>query len=190
MNSPLRLSRKQVRTFSAHHMLLGAAHRAVEAAKASEVLRKNNCLVAITFAALSIEAMANVIGDRVLQDWKDLESASPTAKIRVIAEHLKISFERSNEPWATVLWLAQFRNRIAHPKPEQITVESKVTQEELDQSLWEYPPSRLEREITLGNAKRAVSGAYKLKEVLCEPMSHEQRFGVIEEMWSDNASAE
>ena len=171
-------------------MLLGAAFRAVESAKAVKVLRTNNCLIAITFSALSIEAMANAIGDRVIQDWKDLESSSPTAKIRIIAEHLKIPFVRSDEPWSTVIWLAQFRNRIAHPKPEQISVESKVTQREFDQSLFEYPRSKLEREITLGNATRAVEAAYKLVDVLCETMSPEQRFGIIAEMWSDHASAE
>ena len=52
--------------------------------------------------------------------------------------------------WSAITQLAQFRNDIAHPKPE-LVVEVKVLPEVvLEKTLLDSPKSELERQITVG----------------------------------------
>jgi len=72
------------RNFSAHHMLLGAARMAMEDSNKQRPGWFYSDLIAITFSALSIEALCNAFGNRFVPDWKDFESSSPIAKLRII----------------------------------------------------------------------------------------------------------
>jgi hypothetical protein len=189
MNLSPRLVRTKKRVFSAHHMLLNAANLHLEAARSSELSRFNNTLAAMTLAALSIEALANSIGDRVVPDWRDFEALSPQGKIRLLSERLAVEFDKQQEPWATIHWLGVFRNRIAHAKPEEITDVESVTQEQVDREMFAVPHSKLERDITLGNAIRAVEAVYELKSCLCAKLTIEQAFGIEVDMWSVGTEA-
>ena len=169
-------------------MLMNAAYLHLEAASSSELSRFNNALAALTLAALAIEALANSIGDRIVQDWKDFETLSPLGKIRFLSERLAVQFDKQQEPWATIHWLGVFRNRIAHAKPEEILDVQSVTQEQVDRDLFSVPHSKLERDITLGNAVRAVDAVYEVKRRLCEKLTDEQAFGIAADMWSDGTA--
>lgn len=184
MNKPRKLRRTQERHFSAHHMLLNAARLALEAAEAKQPGWFNEALAAITFSALTIEAMGNAFGDRIVPDWKDFESASPYAKLRLLAERLGMPYDKTSEPWATLWWLSKFRNGISHPKPEFLVEEKVIDEAEHDRHRFEAPESKLEREITIPNARRAVKALEEVKLKLCEKLDPEDRFSLFSDGWS------
>jgi len=53
----------------------------------------------------------------------------------------------------------------------------------LARTAFEPPLSRLEREITLGNAKRTHAAVERLKHMLAEALPEEARFGIDADMW-------
>lgn len=169
MNSvPAKFKRVQERHYSAHHDLIRIAKLQLSIAEAQEPGWFNNAFIAITFSALAIEALSNAVGDRVVPEWKDFESASPTAKIRLLAERLDVSYSSDTEPWQTIRWLGKFRNLVAHPKPQVVVKESLVTASEAHERPHGPPDSKLEQQVTIGNARQAVAALEKAKLALCE----------------------
>lgn len=183
MKKEPRYVQTQQRIFSAHHMLMNAAFQHLETAQTTEVSRFNNALSALTLSALAIEALVNSIGDRLVPDWKDFESLNPTAKMRLLSERLSIEFNKDVEPWSTIQWLGKFRNRVAHPKPEEVHNVNAMTKEDVNSTILSVPHSKLERDITLANARRAVDGVYTAKNLICDKLTPEQSFGIVEDIW-------
>jgi hypothetical protein len=179
-----RLKQTQEREYFAHHMLLQVATLELEAARASEHGRFNHCLVALTLSALAIEALANAVGSRAVDDWADFESASPYAKLRLLAERLGVAYHSAKEPWTTLRYLTRFRNAIAHAKPERILEEKVMHEAEYNAQLFRTPPSKVEREVTLGNASRCLNAVQSLKGLLTDAVPVERRFGLYGDMWS------
>ena len=183
-----KLLRKKEKPFSAHHMLLGAARAALEDAESKRRGWFYAELMAMTMASLAIEAMSNAIGDRVIENWKDFESSSPVAKLRIICQKLDVPFDERVEPWASVRWLTKFRNEIAHAKPELVKETYVWTREEYEKREKEGPKSKLEKKITLGTARRAVREMRKVKDILCDAVPEDERYGLFSEMWSGSAT--
>lgn len=186
MSDKLKVTR--TRTFSAHHMLIGAARAAAEDAEAKRPGWSYSELTAITLCGLAIEAICNAIGERTISDWKDFESAGPNAKLRLLCERLKVKYDRHAEPWSSARWLCKQRNAIAHAKPQLVEEEHIWTREEYDKQRTDSPISDLEREITLGNAKRALRTAEDVLGQLCEAIPAEERFGLFSDSWEGSAS--
>jgi hypothetical protein len=186
MNTSSKLySRVSERHYSAHHALLEAASRQLEITSKQQPGWFYNALIAITFSALALEALSNAVGDRLIADWKDdFESCSPAAKTRLLTDKLGIAFEKKNEPWHTINWLGKFRNQIAHPKPEMLRTEEVIGQAKHSLLETDAPESRLEREVTLVNAKRAVAAVRELKAKFCEKIPIEQLEGIATDGWS------
>jgi len=184
MNRPVKFKRTQERHFSAHHMLIEAARVASVRASKAEGGWLYDALAAITFSALAVEALCNSFGVRVFEDWEDFESFSPNAKLRLLATKLSIEYLKTDEPWTTVRWLAKFRNRVAHAKPEFVKEEFLLTQAELDKRMFDKPESKLERDITIANATRAVEGAESLKQLLFSRIPPEEAFALFADGWS------
>jgi hypothetical protein len=182
MNSTFKRTRE--RQYSAHHTLMHIASLSLERADRKEPGWFNEAMVAITFSALAMEAMANAIGDRVVPDWKDFESATPNAKLRLLAERLGASYDRHLEPWSTLRWLGKLRNQIAHPKSEHIVDESIISERERDDRYVDPPESKIEREITIENARRAVKALYDVKWHLCDRIAPERSFGLGTDGWT------
>jgi hypothetical protein len=180
---------KRRREFSAHHILIGAARAAVEDAEKQIPGWFYNELTAITMSALSIEALCNSIGKRIIEGWQDYESASPIAKLRILCQCLDISYNQNKEPWATLKWLCKFRNAIAHAKPELIDEEHIWTREEYDNRQKDYPKSKLEKDVTLGNAKKALSAVEQIKDILCKKIPAEDSFGLYCDSWEGSAKS-
>lgn len=142
-------------------------------------------LIAMTFAALSIEALCNSIGDRIIEDWdKDFESASPNAKLRILAKRLDIRYDKDKDPWVGARELAKFRNLVAHAKPQLVIEEKEMNQEQYDRRLFEVPQSKLERLVTAANADRAVRTVEQLKDLLIKKLEPEQKLGLSVDGWS------
>lgn len=169
-------------------MLLGAARMALQDAADKRPGYFYHQLIVITFAGLAIEAICNAFGEHYVPDWKDFESSSPTAKLRVICDHFAIDYSRNDEPWSTAVWLANTRNKIAHAKPEFVSENYIWFREEYDARQTEEPKSKLERQITLGKAKKAYESAYKIKELFSECIPVGDRHGLQNEGWSGSAT--
>ncbi len=184
MNQSRPLKRVQEREFSAHHMLLQVARGSLEAAAINREAAFDHALVAITFSALSVEALCNAVGEKVVSDWDDFESLRPMSKLRLLAAQLNIEFLREKQPWTTLHWLSKFRNNIAHPKPEKITKTSFISEAQHDARLFEKPISRVEKEVTFGNARRAVEAVERLKEILVKNVPPEKALGLFTDGWS------
>jgi hypothetical protein len=186
MNDKLRVTRK--RSFSAHHMLIGAARMAAEDAEAKRPGWSYSQLTTITLCGLAIEAICNAVGERIVGDWKDFESANPGAKLRLLCEHLRIPFDKGQEPWSTIRWLLKQRNAIAHAKPQLLTEEHVWSRDEFDRRRKECPLSDLERELSLGNAKRSLTATEEVLLRLTEAIPVEDRFGLYSDGWEGSAS--
>jgi hypothetical protein len=79
------------------------------------------------------------------------------AKLRTVAVQLDIeNVDFDQEPWSGALWLMSFRNKVAHAKPERLKPTMVMTEEEVRKSEFDFPRSKLELEISLANARRAV----------------------------------
>jgi len=184
MKAPARNFRRvQERHFSAHHALLRVARHEIERAKRKELGWFDSTFVVLTFSALAIEAITNAVGERVVTDWKDFESASPSAKVRLLADRLGIEYSPTGDPWETIRWLGKFRNSVAHAKPERVVHDQRITAKEANQRSTDPPKSKLERDVTLANATRALDAVNLLMAMYCEKVSDEDRVGLNADGW-------
>jgi hypothetical protein len=187
MNDKVKVKRE--RRFSAHHMLIREAKAAIAVAEAKEPGWSDRPGTAIILCAHAIEAICNAVGDRVVSDWKDFERISPKAKVRLLCEHLKIPYDKEQEPWSTVRWLLDRRNDIAHPQPQRVEKEQVWPRDEYDSRLGEEPLSKLEEVLTLDNAKRALNATEDMKTRFAEAVPLEDRSGLDHDAWMGSARA-
>ena len=188
MNKPQLFRKTEERTFFAHHMLLHAASLAIADAEATEVGRFNKCLSAMVMTALAVEALANAVGTKVVEDWLTFERLRPNEKIDMLVEKLSVHRDAGKEPWTTLRYLSGFRNDIAHPKPEDVVRERLLPEAGLTKTTFDTPLSALEREITLGNAKRTYAAVQALKGLLTDALPPDARFGIYADMWHGSTS--
>jgi hypothetical protein len=172
-------------------MLIRAAELALERARLRQPGWLYDELATMTFAALAIEALCNSVGAQVVPDWTpDFESASPNAKLRVIAENLGIAYAKDKEPWSGARELVKFRNRVAHAHPQLVVEDREVTQQEFDSQLLEAPKSNLEKMISAQSAERALRTVESIRELLLAKLTREQREGISRDQWTDSATVE
>jgi len=183
MNQPALFRKTEKRTFFAHHMLLRVAALEIAEAESSELERFNKCLTAMVMSALAIEALANAVGSRVVADWAVFEQLRPHEKLEALINQLGIARDPTAEPWTTVQFLGGFRNDIAHPKPEEVTSVHVLPQAGLEKTAFDTPLSKLEHEISLGNAKRSFAAVHALKGLLADALPQGARFGIYSDMW-------
>ncbi|GGH52750.1 hypothetical protein GCM10010975_07650 [Comamonas phosphati] len=188
MNKPQLFRKVEERTFFAHHMLLHAAELEIEEAEATERGRFNKCLAAMVMTALAVEGLVNAVGFRVATDYPAFERLRPHEKIAFLAEKLQITRDEAKEPWMTLQFLGGFRNDVAHPKPEPLVRERVLPEVGLTKTAFDIPLSALEREITVGNAKRVYTAVRKLKDLLTDAMTEDARFGIHADMWHGSTS--
>lgn len=182
------LKRTQERHFSAHNTLLHIAQLELEMTTPGNVGEFNHAFTAITFSALAIEALANAVGDRVIPEWKDFESANPYAKARLLAERLGVQYDKQQQPWPDIKWLCRFRNNIAHAKPELVVREEVIPTALIDEHRLDRPKSKLELEVTHENAQRAVKAAVDLKYLLTDRVDIGNRFGLPSDGWTTSTT--
>jgi hypothetical protein len=115
----------QERVFLPYELYIDSARHFVAEFDRKEYVSWYDLAAAVTLLALSVEAIANTIGEHVIEDFKDFESSSPKAKIRLICEKLGIQFDRTTSPFTGVLELLRVRNQLAHPKFQRLKYESK-----------------------------------------------------------------
>jgi hypothetical protein len=189
MDDKKQISYSRERTFSAHNLFLSAARDAIDIAESDNSKKTFSSLTAITMSALAIEALCNAVGEKIFKEWSDYESSSPKAKLRIICDKLNIAYEPKAEPWLTVTWLSQLRNKLAHGKPQLITESDSLEESHYESKSWDKPESKLEQQLTIGNAKRAYKQITELKFLLSKNMPSGSSFGIAGDMWSGRSSA-
>ena len=150
------------RRFVPHSMLLSAAQRAMEASETEGDGCWYDWLGVILYCSLSIEAIGNTYGETFVTRWKDFESSSPLAKMRIVAEHCGLKPDFSSHPWAIVPQLGRFRNLIAHAKLEEIKRESIHPVKGHEKHLYAKPNSKLENMVTKAFAQESMNSIYDM----------------------------
>ena len=115
----------QERVFFPYTLYLDSAEHFCSEMKRKEYVSWYDLLAAITLLALSVEAVANTIGELVVPNFKDFESSSPKAKIRIICEQVGVQFDHDKTPFVEIIHLLKVRNVLAHPKYQKLHYESK-----------------------------------------------------------------
>ena len=177
----------QNREFFGHHMLLHAAEIQIEIAKQSKEGRFNNCLASMTMTALAVEALVNAVGSRVAKDWEYFERLNPLEKLQALQRELQFTYEPAKKPWDTLHFLTGFRNDIVHAKPELVEEVKHFVEPAPNKILFRTPLSRLEQEITVGNASRSFEAVQFLKGILADALPVELRVGIYADAWFGRA---
>jgi len=190
-NQPEKIGIRKERDFKPHHLLIYAARVGLEDAEKVTKEEKGvstwtpHELTAITFSAFALEAIANSFGGKLVKRWQDFENSSPIAKLRTVCAELNIEPDFSGEPWATALWLVRFRNGVAHAKPNFIKTDEIVPASEYNfWHLHSNPPSEIEKQITLENARRAVGAIQDILDQFYLKIKPEERGGLFFESFS------
>lgn len=103
-----------------------------------------------------MEAYLNWLGEKLFVHWRYLERLSPTEKLEVLADRLNVEIDWGSRPWQTHKLLFNFRNTIAHGKPETLIMETvEPLDEKLDSKLGKFERTTWEKFCTEGNAERA-----------------------------------
>jgi hypothetical protein len=178
----------QKREFFAHHMLLHAAGIDLEHAATIQLGSFNRALSSMVLSSLAVEALVNAVGSRVVPDWSTWERLKPFEKLNSLVTTLQIHRDNRKAPWPALRFLSGFRNDIAHPKPERLQTARTVPHSAVDRQFRNRPRSKLERDITVGNAQRALAAVQSLKGILADALPVEKRFGIYADMSSGRAS--
>lgn len=175
---------KSSRHYSAHKALLRAADNFLFAAEQNEPFCSDGHFVSLVMSSLAVESLCNTTGELVVQDWKDFESASPRAKIRLICAHLDIAYDKQQEPFISLLWVIKFRNKIAHAKPEPLSEELIASQEEYEALIsGDGPQSELEKQISVDAARRALNAIEQFQELIYGKLPEESKHLVASDLW-------
>jgi hypothetical protein len=171
------------RSYAAYHTFLSIAREALKNAEAQKnqppwETVPHQALICLAFCSLALEALANAFGERLVDDWTDFERAGPIAKLRTILSTIGVSWNGKQEPLATAIWLARFRNKMAHPKPEAIRTDVMMSDPEFETHQYDWPLSKLEYHVSLANARRAMKQVQALLELLIEKTPSEKRPGL------------
>ncbi|GLQ48390.1 hypothetical protein GCM10007862_34410 [Dyella lipolytica] len=182
--SPNHYLAEEHRYFSAHHLLLETAREAAESPREDPTGQRQAALTSIAMSALTVEALANAVGNLVIERWAaDFDRLSPIPKLRLICQAISFDMQPGHEPWQSIGWLVKLRNRIAHPQPEHVQARRWLNAEEareLSRNRMEIdiPDSELEKELTLANAKRAVAAVDALIKLLMDVMPSEHKYAL------------
>lgn len=85
-------------------------------AKAGERYQRLNIITAQLMCALTMEAVLNILGKRLFEDWEKIERRfSHKKKLQKVAEHLKIDL--ASGPFQLYTEIFQFRDSLVHAKP-------------------------------------------------------------------------
>ena len=89
-------------------------------------------MACLTIIAFSFEAQMNFLGFKLIQKWE--ERKPYLYKFQRVAKRLNVTVDYNSRPHSTVKELKEFRDTLAHGKPEEIKGEKEetITREELE----------------------------------------------------------
>jgi hypothetical protein len=121
----------------------------------------------LVFTAFTLEAYLNWLGDKLFPHWKYLERLNPREKLEVISSQLKVKIDFGARPWQVMKDLFNFRNDIAHGKPENLATDTvKQVGDDFDETMGQADQTKWEKFCTRENAERAREDVAKMLETL------------------------
>jgi hypothetical protein len=161
---------------------------ALKTAEEQDTYQFENMLICMTFCTLVLEAAANTFGKQLVDDWTVYDRKSPIEKLQKLSSALGVSWNQQDEPFATAVWLAEFRKDVVHARPEIVTTDSVITETHYKKQRGNRPPSTLERQhVTLENAQRAMKQVLALLGLLIERTPPERWRGLVADGWTSSA---
>jgi transcriptional regulator with XRE-family HTH domain len=169
---------KEIKRIGTHPILFDVVKYSLldarEFAKKSPGVFNYHAMVTMVFSSLAFEAMMNLFGETYFGKWNDFESASPIAKLRIIANKVGVEINFDKFPWNEVRRMVKFRNEIAHTKPDFS-----------EKDIFEYrEPSPddfvipLKSEATIENAEKAEKILGEIYNIFLKKIPDHHRFGL------------
>jgi antitoxin component HigA of HigAB toxin-antitoxin module len=89
-------------------------------------------MAGLVLLAFEVEARFNFLGAKLMTDWN--ERARAMDKVKKVCAHLQLDPDFTARPYLNISKLKEFRDTLAHGKPEERTFDEEVeaTAEELD----------------------------------------------------------
>jgi hypothetical protein len=89
-------------------------------------------MACLTIMAFAFEAQINFLGHKLIENWE--ERKPYLVKFEKVAKRLNITVDYNSRPHSTVKELKEFRDTLAHGKPQEIKGEKEetITREELE----------------------------------------------------------
>jgi len=130
-----------------------AAKQALE--HANEEGQLYSCMTAGLFAAFTIEAYLNHIGQIKVRNWDALErKLGPREKLLLLQEMFSFKADQSKPPFQRLHAVLSLRNSIAHGKTEIITSDNIVDEDEVGEA--EYPQADWKKLCTVSGVTKMV----------------------------------
>jgi hypothetical protein len=117
-----------------HNRLRHVAHAAAKRAREGGGL--DDCLTALLFSALALEAFFNALGTGIVRGWPLLERKLVSQeKLDFLAQRLEYKPDFGSRPFQTIRALMRFRNAVVHAKPERTVREVEGEGDEICRQL-------------------------------------------------------
>lgn len=117
----------------------------------------------LVFRAFALEAFLNWLGYNLVPHWEYLERLKPREKLDLLTDLTHVKPDYGSRPWQIVKELFDFRNDIAHGKPETLSSETvENVDDDLDAKLGEHIQAEWER---FGSEKSAVKAQEDVEEI-------------------------
>ena len=155
---------REIRTYTYLYMV---SKDALDAATKSKDGQFFKIISSLVFAAFSLEAYINHIGEQRIEYWEEIESIKTTSKLKIIYTNLGLSYDNSKRPIQTIIELLRFRNIMAHGRTERIQEQGYIKKEKLDPDE-NFIIGKWEKFVNLKEAKRAIEDAKAIMESMCE----------------------
>jgi|ERR1700733_200799 len=121
----------------------------------------------LIFRAFALEAFLNWLGPQLFPHWKYLERLTPREKLDLLADIIQVKPQYGSRPWQIVKDLFDFRNALAHGKPEDVSSEGYVALKDiLESGKQDLVLTDWENFVTEKNATRAKEDVEKIATVL------------------------
>jgi hypothetical protein len=123
----------------------------------------------LVFRAFYVEALLNWLGPHLIPHWKYLERLTPHEKLDLLADIIQVKPDFGSRPWQIVKDLFNFRNTLAHGKPENIASEGYADLKAiLESGKQDLVRTKWENFGTEENAVRAQEDVEKIATILYE----------------------
>jgi hypothetical protein len=167
------------RYHSLHHSLISVAKKNLNLAQKQANGNPEFLLATLALTAFSLEAFLNAVGVRLVSDWPKDKRVPVKVKMAMLCAKLEID-QRKNEVTLHLLHeLIDFRNDIAHGKPEHLEESETVIGTNFIRQETKRPLARLETQLSLDLAKRLIGAFEEFRSIVCEKTPVDKRIGLF-----------
>ena len=169
MNTPKKAVVTKSRDVRIHAELWHSANCLLRAGQSGPKGSAHQFRGSLVFRAFALEAFLNWLGHHLVPHWEYLERLKPREKLDLLTDLTHVKPDYGTRPWQIVKELFDFRNEIAHGKPENLSRETiEDVDDFVDAKLGEHIQADWERFGTEQNAVNAQEDVEKIADLLYE----------------------